>query len=273
MKKFLLAIAFLAAISASAQNNQDFLQRYNRLVSRVGFAGVGVDNLLNNWYKSDSLDMNVIIARFNYHYALSESDTVVSSFARKHLGNDPIMTLKDSLGRNVNYFKESLFDETQFGNALRYLDKAIALDNTRLDLCILRANALLAFEKSSPDLTLAYLKEIATKNYSKKYKWSYPGKDLEEGFFCSLMQDYCYEFYNIATTQGYEAFRDLSQIMVKYEPKSTHFVNNIGSYYFVGKGNAKSALKYYKKALKIDPDDEVAKKNIALIEARSKKKK
>lgn len=274
MKKIFCFILFAAAafFSAAAQPNQNYLSLYNKLVDRVGFSGVGVDNLLNKWYKADSLDLNVMVARFNYHYSKSVRDTVISTTAKKYLGKAPIMTLKDTAGVAYNYFNESLFNETEFGNALRFLDKAIALDNTRMDLHILKANALLSFEKDSPDLTLEFLKDIAAKNYGKSYKWSYPDMELDKDYISALMQDYCYEFYKLGTPQGYEAFRILSEAMTKYEPKNPGFVNNLGSYYYVVKGKTSKAKKFYTKALKLDPEDAIAKKNLALIELKSKKK-
>ena len=56
--------AFALAVPASAQNN-NFQQRYNNLVARVGAAGVGVETLLDNWEKADSADVNLLSARFN----------------------------------------------------------------------------------------------------------------------------------------------------------------------------------------------------------------
>ena len=62
--------------------------------------------------------------------------------------------------------------------------------------------------------------------------------------------------------------------MNKLFPKNTAFINNIGSYWQI-KGNDKQAVKYYKKALKLEPDDYAANRNMQIIErkqAQAKKK-
>ena len=56
--------------------------------------------------------------------------------------------------------------------------------------------------------------------------------------------------------------------MNKLYPKNPVFLDNIGSYWQVAEKNDKKALKYYKKALKLDPPDYAALNNIRLINRR-----
>ena len=59
-KLIILAAAVFSVLPSFAQQSDvDYLGRYNRLVSRVGFSGVGVENLLDKWYQADSTDVNV----------------------------------------------------------------------------------------------------------------------------------------------------------------------------------------------------------------------
>ena len=63
--------------------------------------------------------------------------------------------------------------------------------------------------------------------------------------------------------------------MSKQYPKNAVFVANIGSYWQVARKNPKQAVKYYKKALKIDPDDYAAGQNLKIVErqlAQARKK-
>ena len=53
--------------------------------------------------------------------------------------------------------------------------------------------------------------------------------------------------------------------MNKLYPKNPVFLDNIGSYWQVARGNDKQAEKFYKKALKLDPDDYAATRNLQLI--------
>ena len=63
--------------------------------------------------------------------------------------------------------------------------------------------------------------------------------------------------------------------MNKLYPKNPVFIDNIGSWWLIVKGNDKQAAKYYKKALQIDPEDYAAQQNLRIIErkqAAAKKK-
>ena len=72
----------------------------------------------------------------------------------------------------------------------------------------------------------------------------------------------------IGTDAGYEYFREISELMTKRFPRNPVFIDNIGSYWLVAKNNEKQAVKFYKKALKIDPQDEAATRNLKIIERR-----
>ena len=60
--------------------------------------------------------------------------------------------------------------------------------------------------------------------------------------------------------------------MNKLEPKNPVFIDNIGSYYLVAKKDNKKAEKYYKKALKIEPEDYAATSNLKIIQSSKSKK-
>jgi len=273
MKKKISFIIALLCFQAVAQNtSENYLKLYNNLVSRVGFDGVGVETLLNKWQKADSLNINAMIGRFNYLYVKGTRDSVAIHPGPKFLGNPPAMTLKDSLGNDVRYFTEYFFDENLFSQALKVLDKAISVYPSRMDLYALRADALLAYEKESPDLAYQYLVGMIEKYYAAPGKWEYQNVALDDEAFCTLIQEYCYSLYKCGSPSGYEAFRNISQMMTKHAPKNPDFINNIGSYYTLVKKNDKTALKYYNKVLKIDPDNMVARQNISLIERRAKQK-
>ena len=69
MKRILVILLSLAALSVSAQETytqEEFLRRYNNLVSRVGAAGVGVETLLNRWQEAYPEDVQQMLARFSF---------------------------------------------------------------------------------------------------------------------------------------------------------------------------------------------------------------
>lgn len=269
MRKILITIVLLAsALAVFAQERQSsktFSDRYDKLVKVVGPAGVGVETILQNWEKVDSADLKMLRATHLYYYTKSRSNEIRQKDAVKYLGKEPVLSLKDSLGKDVNYFEVSVFDDELFAKSLRAIEKAIVFYPQDLELRFNKAASLMDFEKESPDMTLACLIELADLNESGKYKWTYEGFDNpDRQFVRDAIQEYCFSFYSIGSNSSLEAFRKLSEHMLRYDPKSTVFINNMGSYY-QKKGETKTALKYYGKALKLDPDNYPAIKNCSVI--------
>lgn len=273
MHKILTTIVlFATAFSALAQsqpNSKTFSDRYDKLVKVVGPAGVGIETVLQNWEKVDSADVKMLKATQLYYFTKSRSSEIRQLDAVKYLGADPVVTLKDSLGNDVRYFEVSVFDDELFGKSLRAIEKAIAFYPQNLDLRFNKTAALLDFEKESPDMTLASLIELVDLNEKGVYKWTYEGFDNpDRQFVRDAIQEYCFSFYTIGSDASLEAFRKLSEHMLKYDSKSTVCINNIGSYY-QKKGDVKAALKYYGKSLKLDPDNYPAIKNCSVIAIRN----
>lgn len=254
-----IAVLLLAAISLSAQNR--FEQRYNLLVSKLGPAGVGIETLLDNWAKADSTDEKLLAARFDYYLVKSRSTEVVKKTARKYLGMDPLLSLKDSLGADVYYYQDVVYDDELFGKAIQAADRAISLYPDKLEYRFMKSNAYISYEKESPDMTLDYLLQLIDEDCNRKRQWNFEGQKAEDAFFQEAIQEYCYSFYLIGSPQAREAFYKLSARMNSLYPDNISFINNIGSYYLVAKDDPKTALKYYKKVLKKNPKDEVALQN------------
>ena len=261
-----IAVLLLATLSLSAQNER-FEQRYNLLVSKLGPAGVGIETLLDNWAKADSTDEKLLAARFDYYLIKSRSTEVVKKSTKKYLGMDPLLSLKDSLGADVYYYQDVVYDDELFGKAIHAADRAISLYPDKLEYRFMKANAYISYEKESPDMTLDYLMKLIDTNSKRTQPWNFEGKKSDEAFFQEAMQEYCYSFYLIGSPQAREAFYKLSSRMNELYPDNIAFVNNIGSYYLVAKEDPKTALKYYKKVLKKDPKDLVALQN-GVIAAR-----
>ena len=96
-------LSMLMAVSAMAQTADRYRQRYELLVSQFGPAGVGVETVLDNWAKVDSTSADFLFARFSYYFTKAQTTEVISRPEKKYLGMDPMLTLKDSTGTEVNY--------------------------------------------------------------------------------------------------------------------------------------------------------------------------
>lgn len=252
----LLLLAVVSGLSVSAQTSADFERRYNQLVASVGYDGVGVETMLNNWEKVDSLNATLLNGRFLYCFLKSQSSEVVALDKKKYLGNEPVLVLKDTAGVDVYYHQVNSFDDELFGKAIKALDKGISIYPERLDFRFMKANAYMAYEKESPDMALADLLGLVEE--ARMRPWTYNGEKVEAEFIADAMLEYCYTFYTIATPASYDAFRALSEKMTVYWPEKLDFMNNLGSYELVVNNDCKAALKIYSKVLKKEPGNHTA---------------
>lgn len=270
MKKTILILSTLfMALAASAQSDR-LEQRYDLLVSQFGYAGVGVETVLNNWEKVDSTNAKMLLGRFHYWFEKSRTSQVENHPSKKYLGMDPMLTLKDSTGNDVYYYQVYAYDDELYGEAIKAADKAVSVWPDRLDFRFVKANAYIAYEKDSPDMALAYLLSLVDENSRRNSKWTYDSEEVGEDFFEDAMQEYCYSFYALGTPAGYEAFLNLSVRLSQIFPDNYGFMNNIGSYYMTAQNDSKTACKYYNKVLKADPDNYLAIRN-GIIASRKMK--
>ncbi len=269
-----MTVVTLLPLSAQDKTTRkEYFDRYQLLVSKLGVNGVGVETVLQRWGKDYPDDTDMLLGKFSYYLAKSQTTSIEVRDAAKYLGNAPALTLKDSLGRDVNYFQVVSYDDELFGKATQAIEKAIELNPDRLDLRLFKISALIGYEKDSPDMALSGLKALIDYNGHSHPKWEYPGVDANDDLFPSMMQEYCYAFFKIGTPHCFDAFKELSEKMLIYYPGNTVYMTNIGSYYLVYKHDSKAALKMYNKVLKKSPDDYTAIKNCVLLARNDKNTK
>lgn len=271
-----LIITFFAALSCAmllAQSaGDDYLAKYQRQIRNAGVAGVGVQTIVDNWIAACPDDARAYEARFNYCFAKSRSTEIQPKNSERYLGQKPVLTLKDSTGRDVNYFQEDVFVDSLFASCLTSIDKALSLQPLELRYHFDKITAMLSYEKDCPDLSYELVNELIDSFVKNKgADWTLDNEALPEDrdeVFCQCIGEFCYTFFQVGSPSSYRYFLALSEKMNKLYPKNPVFLDNIGSYWQVAEKNDKKALKYYKKALKLDPQDYAALNNIRLINRR-----
>ena len=256
-KTIYVLAAVLLSVTASAQTS-DYLRRYNILLDRVGPAGVGMETLIANWGKAEPDSPQMLTAQFYYLVAKSQGTEVVARRESRYLGSAPMLSLKDSTGADVHYYEVLKYDDELFAQAIKAVDKAISIHPQRLDFRFMKANAYMSYERESPDMALSYILGLAHEFLTSGKVWTYQETaedniEVDSDLFAQMMQDYCVSLYGLGTESSYEAFLKLSQRMNGYFPKYPSFIANIGSYHLVVAKDPKAALKFYDKALKLDP--------------------
>lgn len=274
MKKILSSIALLTVIvtgiMAQEISSENFQERYDALVKAVGPAGIGIETLLDKWEEAYPDDSKQHQCRFMLYYLKSQSETVRIFDKSKYLGQEPLLSLKDSLGNPVNYFKDTYFDDEIFGCAIKEIDKAIQKSPNEIDMRLSKISALMSYEKESPDMAASVLKGLIDYNFTQFPKWIYPGVEVNDELFAAMIQEYCVAFFRYATPDSYKAFRDISEKMLSYNPDNPIFMDNMGSYYLVAEKDNKMALKYYNKVLKKNPGDLTAITNCVILARNDK---
>ena len=263
---FLVALALPLSLLGQTQTPEDYVRRYNNLVDRVGASGVGVETLLDKWAADYPDDLQQLLARFSFCFNKAQTSQVIQLPQDRYLGREPLIPMTDSLGRKANYFEDFIFDDEQFGLALEALDRAVSLNPERLDLRLLRTDALIAYEKGSPDMALASLKALVDENFQKHPAWTHGSLEkVDDEVFKALMQDYCFTFFRLGTDSSAEAFKGLTEHMLTRWKDDPMLLDNIGSYWLVCKKDYKKARKYYDQVLKKHPGDMTAIRNGVLL--------
>lgn len=266
MKRISAALAALVLVcTALPAQSVDWQKKYERQVKAVGLSGVGVETILDSWGAADSSSVDYLAARYAFWFDKSHSLVVEAHDSPRYLGMEPMFELSDSSKSNtVWYYQVDSFDDELFGRALRYLDKAAAAMPAELEYRVWKVSALMLYEKESPDMTLGLILTLIDEDRSTGQKWLYQGEEQDRDFFDGLIQEFCWNLFNLGTPQAREAFLKVSEKMLSYDRKSPVFMANVGSYLMSVK-EYKKALKQFDKVLKLDPDNDTAIRNCVTI--------
>lgn len=266
-------VLIMASVSANAQMSADYYKsQYQRQVKALGPAGVGVETILDKWAAVAPEDPDMLEGRYSYYLEKSANPQVVTKETPKYLGQKPMLELKDSLGATHYYYQVQTYSDSLFALSASAIEKAVSVKPYEFKYRIEKIASLIAYEGESPDMAEAEVLKLIDMHASSHPAWTYLGEPADDDLFQSIIQEYCFSFYSLGTPRAYDAFYNVSEKMSKVFPKNAVYVSNMGSYWLVAKENRKKAQQYYKKALKIDPEDYAATKNMKLIQSSSSQK-
>jgi len=271
MRKYLIALGLLLCGLASGQTAEEFKEKYARQVKNVGPSGVGVETIVNKWIEAYPDDLDARESKFTYYWAKSRDIQIEPRSGNKYLGKKPVLSLKDSLGTPVNYYEVPYFDEEYFSQATASIDELIKMAPNALEYRLDKISALLDYEKESPDMAATELLNLIDYNANSHPVWTLRGQSMDADDFDAIVKEYCSSFFNLGTSVGYNSLKIVSEKMAKMRPNDADWQANLGAYYQVGEKNIKKATKYYKKALKLDPENFAAKRNMRIIEKTKSK--
>lgn len=272
MKRIVAAVAaLLCAVCALAQTSQEFKASYDRQVAAVGTSGLGVKGILEAWNAAFPDDTTMLESCFTYFLTKGREVVIEPRVGKKYLGKAPAFTFKDTTGTDVFFYEIPVYDDALFTRSQECISRAIKLAPNNLGYRFDEVAALLDYEKESPDMAASALIGTIGYNYTAKPVWNASGGVLTQEDFRQGVMEYCYMFFQLGTPSGYENFKRISETMLRYEPKDTGFIDNIGAYWQIYKKDYKKATKFYKKALKINPQDYPALTNLRIINKIKKK--
>ena len=276
MRLLTTILLVLLPVAAAGQpqpgTSADFKARFERQVKATGITGPGVESILDRWEAALPDDPDMLDSRFLWAFNKAQKTEVTVKDQEKFMGNKPLLSLPDSTARGgkKNYFEEVVYDPQYYAIANQYIDKAISLRPLELKYRFDKISALISYEKESPDMATSDIRTLIDFNAGTSPAWTFKGEKAPADLFGAAIQEYCYTFFLIGSEASFESFRLLSEKMLSYRPKDPVFLDNLGSYWLIARKDNKTALSYYKKVLKVAPDDYTALKNINLMARNSK---
>ena len=212
--------------------------------------------------------------RFNEHLnAGLKSSIAMTVDLPLYAYGEQVMTLEDTVnGGAAGYLYNgyTIVDRAQVDSAFMWLNKGIQSFPNRLDLYLGLATAhlyCLEVDKMLNVVEMAMKQEVKNKG---KWLWTADQKvDKDEDILFSRIQE---DFNRFLEAEELDDAEKLARMAMKYFPKRAEYVNDLGVVY-VYRNDLQKGLKYYKKALRLDPKDELIKDNIEYLEKALKSEK
>ena len=206
--------------------------------------------------------------RFNEHLnAGLMSSMAMSEELPLYAYNTDVFTLQDTVtGGPAGYLYQgyTITDSAQVGSAVMTLHEGIRKFPNRLDLYFGLATTYLYIDQ--PDWMIGIVEEAMKQEKKNKGKWLWTADEPVPDSIDYMYERVQEDFARFWAAEDLERTERLAQIAVKYYPKRAEYWNNMGAV-TMWKNDKKKAMKYFQKALKLNPNDELIKANIEYIKS------
>lgn len=204
--------------------------------------------------------------RFNEHLnAGLQSSITMSVELPLYAYNTQVLTLQDTVtGGPAGYMYQGYFitDSAQVDSAVMTLYKGIRKFPNRLDLYFGLATTYLYIDQ--PDMMIYIVEKAMQQGKKNKGKWLWSADEILPDSIDYMYERVQEDFARFWAAEDLERCERVAQMAVKYYPKRAEYWNNMGAV-AMWKNDKKKAMKYFQKALKLKPDDELIKANIEYI--------
>ena len=179
-------------------------------------------------------------------------------------------TLTDTVtGGPAGYMYEGYFitDSAQVGSAVMTLHEGIRKFPNRLDLYFGLATTYLYIDQ--PDWMICIVEEAMKQSKKNKGIWLWTGDEQVPDTIDYMFERVQEDFARFWEAEDLERCERVAQMAVKYYPTRAEYWNNMGAV-AMWKNDKKKAMKYFRKALKLNPNDELIKANIEYLKGVGK---
>lgn len=270
MKRLLLTLAIvMLSCSAFAQSRTELYDRFHEAISRYNTDGAA--EVIAEWEKSYPGDAEIFALQANYHFQKAINEEIVLSDTEPEDGREYLLT-KDSLGVQRYLYSEIRIDSTELKAAQGALAEGILNHPDRLDIRLGKITVHL--HVAEHDLAVQEVKSALERSLQNQNRWT---DTLDEpietdgvSYLRECIQDYLEQLIEADDLASAEKMID---DCIKSYSKDAVFLTDKGVLRFYA-NDLKGAVKWFRKARRIAPDDMLITANIAnLYEKMGNKKK
>lgn len=270
MKRLLLTLAIvMLSCSAFAQSRTELYDRFHEAISSYNTDGAA--EVIAEWEKSYPDDAEIFALQANYHFQKVLNEEIVLSDTEPGDGREYLLT-KDSLGVQRYLYSEIRIDSTELKAAQAALAEGILNHPDRLDLRLGKITVHLYVAEH--DLAVQEVTSALERSLKNQNRWT---NTLDEpietdgvSYLRECIQDYLEQLIEADDLASAERMID---DCIKSYSKDAVFLTDKGVLRFYA-DDLKDALKWFRKARRIAPDDMLITANIAnLYEKMGNKKK